>query len=111
MSNDTLGHAADQPTLHPASSVRADDDQIDAVPLRVVANRLRRGVVCEHRDLNLDVGEVLMAQLCELGSMCGFIGRGSGLENSLGRNERLGVRDVDQRHFAAVGPRVLPDFG
>ena len=63
VSDDALGHAADQPALHAASSVRADDDEIDAMLLRVLANRLGWSVVREHRELDLDVGQVLIAQL------------------------------------------------
>jgi hypothetical protein len=45
VSNDTLGDAAYQPSLHSATSVRADDDQIDIVGFGVFANRFGRGVV------------------------------------------------------------------
>jgi hypothetical protein len=61
VSNHTLGHAADQPALDPAASVRAHDDQVDIVGFGVFAYRLRRRVVGEHRDLYVDVIEVLIA--------------------------------------------------
>ena len=76
MSNDTLRHAADQPVLHSATPVRAHDDQIDVMGLSVVANRPRRGVVGEHRDLYVDVREVLLAERFERRPVRGFIGVG-----------------------------------
>lgn len=76
MSNDTLGDAADQPLLHSATPVRTHDDQIDVMGLSVVANRPCRGVVGEHRDLYVDVREVLIAERFERRPVRGFIGFG-----------------------------------
>lgn len=61
VSNHAFGDTSDQPPLHASAPMRANDDEIGAVAVRVLANRLGWGVVREHGELDVDVSQMFVA--------------------------------------------------
>ncbi len=67
-------------------------------------------MVFQNHEIDLDAPEVRIAELGQRGLVCRGVAGGSRFENRLGRYEGLGIRDVDQRDFAAIRSRLLRDL-